>query len=234
MIPKTAVPSSAFKELSLFWGIIIPEPMFFIKGTRTARIKVYPCHSRQCENCNDFDLTIGVFHKYFHVFFVPVIAKGLKSSVIYCNSCGSRIRSDSLSKEYESKTGVPLYLYSGLLLVGLVVLAMLVATGWGTYERSKYISDPKIGDVYLMKAAQGKLDGFRFVRVSEISGDSVTAVENNVLYLSYTSFFASEDYFDSGEQAVFSKSHLKHLYKADSIETIFRNYGNSTGFNRIK
>ena len=208
--------------------------MFLIKGTRKARIKVYHCHDRECENCKDFDLTIGVYHDYFHVFFIPVAATGWKSSVIYCSSCGSRIRSDSLSREYESKTRVPLYLYSGVVLVGLVALTLLAATGWGTYARSRYISDPKVGDVYLMKAAQGNLDGYRFVRVSRLSEDSVIGIENNMLYLFSTSSFSAEDYFDLGEQVVFSKAHLKQLYKEDSIETIFRDYSNSTGFNRTK
>jgi len=208
--------------------------MFLIKGTRKARIKVYHHHDRPCENCQDFDLTIGVYQEYFHAFFVPVVATGSKSSVIYCSSCGSRIRSDSLSKEYESKTRAPLYLYSGFLLVGLVVLTLLAVTGWGTYERSRYISDPKVADVYLMKAAQGNLDGYRFVRVSRLSNDSVFGIENDVPYLFSTSSFSAEDYFDPDEQVVFSKAHIKQLYKEDSIENVYRDYGNSTGFNRTK
>ncbi len=208
--------------------------MFLLKGTRKARIKIYHHHDRPCENCKDFDLTIGIFQEYFHVFFIPVVAKGLKSSVIYCSNCGSRIRSDSLSKEYESRTRAPIYLYSGLLLVGLFALSLLAAMGWGAYERSTYIADPKVGDIYLVKAVQGQLDGYRFVRLSRISRDSVIGMGNDVLYLSYTSAFSSDDHFNTDDQVVFSKSNLKHLYKEDSIENVFRDYGNSTGFNRIK
>jgi hypothetical protein len=208
--------------------------MFFIKGTRKARIKVYHSYHRQCENCKDFDLTIGVYHDYFHIFFVPIAATGFKSCVIYCSSCGGRIRSDSLSREYESKTRVPFYLYSGLLVVGLVALTLLAGMGWGAYERSRYISDPKVGDVYLMKAAQGNLDGYRFVRVSRLSEDSVIRIENDMLYLFSTSSLSVEDYFDPDQQLVFSKSHLKQLYKEDKIENVYGDYGNSSGFNRIK
>jgi hypothetical protein len=116
--------------------------MLFLRGTRTARIKTYQHHDRQCENCKDFDLTIGVFHDYYHFWFIPVVAAGIKSSVIYCNSCGSRIRSNSLSKEYESKTKVPFYLYSGVILVGLVLLLALAANLLGMLERSRHISNP--------------------------------------------------------------------------------------------
>ena len=104
--------------------------MFAIRGTRTARIKTYQHHERQCENCKDFNLTIGVFHDYYHFWFIPIVASGIKSSVIFCNSCGDRIRSNSLSKEYESKTKVPFYLYSGAIVVGLVLFYALAINLW--------------------------------------------------------------------------------------------------------
>ena len=208
--------------------------MFLIKGTRKARIKVYQHHNRQCEECKDFDFTIGIYQDYFHIFFIPVAATGTKSTTIYCSNCGSRLRSDTLSKEYESQTSVPLYLYSGILLVGIFVLSLLIAVGWGAYERSRYISNPKVGDVYLMKQAQGQIDGHRFIRLSRISGDSVIGMDNNVLYLFPTSSFSVDDYFNTDRQVVFSKAQLKELYKEDSIENVFRDYGNSSWFNRIK
>jgi hypothetical protein len=85
-----------------------------------------------------------------------------------------------------------------------------------------------------MKAAQGNLDGYRFVRVSRLSEESVIGIENDVLYIFFTSSFSAEDYFDPDQQLVFSKSHLKLMYKEDSIENVYRDYGNSSGFNRIK
>ena len=118
--------------------------MFFIKGNRKARVKVYQHHTRQCDDCKDFDLTIGVYQDYFHVFFVPVIATGLKSSVIYwVRVAGIGSVQTHHPKNMKSKSRAPFYLYSGLLLVGLVVLSLLAAMGWGTYKRSRYISAPK-------------------------------------------------------------------------------------------
>ena len=85
-----------------------------------------------------------------------------------------------------------------------------------------------------MKASQGQLDGYRFVRLSRIAGDSLIGLDNHVLYLFYASSFSTDDYFDSAEQVVFSKSQVQQLYKEDSIENVYRGYGLSTGFNRLK
>lgn len=60
--------------------------MFFLRGTRKARIKTYQHHDRQCEQCKDFNLTIRVYKDYFHVYFISFTASGVKTSVIHCNS----------------------------------------------------------------------------------------------------------------------------------------------------
>src|SRR6185312_5011006 len=207
--------------------------MFYIKGTRKAKIKVYHHHDRPCEECKDFNLTIGVYQEYFHFFFIPVAATGEKSTVIYCSSCGPRLRSDSLTKEYVSRTRAPFYLYTGLLLIGLLVLLGFAGTGWGAYERSRYISDPRVGDVYLMKASQDVLNGYRFVRLSRINGDSIIAMGNNVLYLTSTSDLSSDDYFSADAPVLLRRSQLKQLYQTDSIQNVYRDYEGSSGFNRV-
>ena len=211
-----------------------PKQMLFLKGTRKAGIKTYQYHSHQCENCKEFDLTIKVYKDYFHVYFIPFAATGVKSSVIHCNSCGSRVLSGSLSKEYESKTKIPFYLYCGLILVALFVLSMFAVSAWGQHERSTYISNPKVGDVYLIKKEAKGQDEYNFVRVKRIDGDSVIAYDGHLIYLSFTSSFSPEDYFDTGEEVGYTKFQLKQLFEKGTIETIYRDYDEATGFNRIK
>ena len=208
--------------------------MLFLKGIRKARIKTYQHHDRQCENCRDFDLTIRVYKKYFHVFFIPIAATGAKTSNIYCNGCGILIRSDSLSKEYESKTKAPFYLYSGLILAGLFVMSMFVVSMWGQHERSMYISNPKVGDIYFIKNEGAGINGYNFVRLKRINGDSVIACDNHLLYLDFTSSFSPEDYFDSDQEVHYTKSEIKQLFEKGTIENVYRDYDDGTGFSRMK
>ena len=85
-----------------------------------------------------------------------------------------------------------------------------------------------------MKTKQNTLDGYHFIRLKQVDKDSVTAVGNHLMYLDFTSSFSPEDYFDAEQEVRYSKSQLKQLYKNDTIETIYRYYGQSTGFNRVK
>jgi hypothetical protein len=208
--------------------------MLFIRGVRKARIKTYEVQDRQCENCKDFHLRIKVYKDYYHAFFIPFVPAGVKSSVISCNSCGCLIRFDSLSKEYESKTKIPFYLYSGVLLVALFVLSMFGVSVWGQHERSTYISNPKVGDVYLIKNDSAIMNGYNFVKVKGIAGDSVIAYPNHLLYLTETSAFSSEDYFDADQEVGYTKAQLKQLFDSSKIENVFRDYENATGFNRMR
>src|SRR5882757_5515391 len=108
--------------------------MLFLKGTRTIRIKIWQDHARQCDACKDFNLSVGVYMKYFHVFFIPIAAFGIKSTKIYCASCGQVVRIDSLSREYEKRTKTPFYLYCGTILVGFLIVAGIVLSAFGAYQ----------------------------------------------------------------------------------------------------
>ncbi len=105
---------------------------------------------------------------------------------------------------------------------------------WGQHERSSYISNPKVGDVYVIKNDSAIMNGYNFVKVKRIAGDSVIAFPNHLLYLTGTSAFSSEDYFDADQEAGYSKTQLRQLFDKGTIENVFRDYGEATGFNRMK
>ncbi|MBN8854335.1 MAG: hypothetical protein BGO55_08055 [Sphingobacteriales bacterium 50-39] len=210
--------------------------MFFLRGTRTARIKKYLIHDRQCVHCNDFNLTVKIYKEYFHVWFIPIVASGVKSTKIECNSCGMSMRSDSLAKEYESKTRAPFYLYSGLIFAGLLILGAVGLSLGGSYQRSVYIANPQVGDVYLIKTDKPFKDSYHFSRVMRVNGDSIIAWDNKLNYLSLggtPSKLDSGDHFSSDNELVYTKGLLRVMYDKDSIVTVFRGEGDGTGFNRV-
>jgi hypothetical protein len=146
------------------------------------------------------------------------------------------MRSDALAKEYESKTRAPFYLYTGLLLAGLLILGAVSLSLWGSHARSSYISHPQPGDVYVIKTDK-PVEGFRFSRVMRVSGDSIIVWENNVDYLSLggsPSKLDPTDYFSADGEEVFTKSLIKELYDKDSIVNVFRDEEDWKGFNRMK
>ena len=210
--------------------------MLFLRGTRTARIKVHAIHDVPCNNCKDFDLTLVVSRDYMHIWFIPIAPAGVKTSRIYCHSCSQFMRSDSLTREYEAKTRTPFYLYAGLILIGLVGVGFAGALLWGTFLRSNYISHPQPGDVYLIKTDK-PFDSYHFSRVMRVSGDSVIVWDNNVNYLSIggsPSKLDPTDYFSADRELMYTRSGVKEMYDKDSIVNVFRGEGDGTGFNRIK
>ena len=142
--------------------------------------------------------------------------------------------SAAISNEYEAKAKKPFYLYTAPILVGIFVLSLVYASYSGQQDRQKYISNPKVGDVYFMKQTVNGLDEYLFLRVRQVAGDSVTACYNHLAYLSSVEEFSPEDYFDTTFEAVYKKAELKKLFEKDSIQAIYRHYDKITGFNRMK
>lgn len=96
------------------------------------------------------------------------------------------------------------------------------------------ISNPRVGDVYLLSAEQDGITGYNFIRLEKIDGDSVMAYGNNILYLSDVSSFSPDDYFDPEREKRLTKAALKQLFDKGTVENIYRHYDGATGFNRIR
>jgi hypothetical protein len=99
--------------------------MFFLKGTRTALIKIYSDNTHRCDSCKDFDITVAVYQQYFHFFFLPVAPTGDKFVKAYCNKCSQPFRNDTMNREYEAKTKAPFYLYAMTIIVALLIIVVL-------------------------------------------------------------------------------------------------------------
>src|ERR1700742_5274495 len=101
--------------------------MLLFRGVRNGRIKTYTDNEHQCNDCKDFDLKVKVYKDYYHFLFIPAFPTGVKTVKIRCNKCGEPYRSDSLQKQYELRTRNPFWLYSWILLAGLLVVGAVVA-----------------------------------------------------------------------------------------------------------
>lgn len=101
-------------------------------------------------------------------------------------------------------------------------------------EKAKFVENPKVGDVYLIRKEENKLTSYYFLRVTKINGDTVLAYHNNLIYSGYITKLNGDDFFDTGEQLIFTKNELKQMLDKDEINSVERNFGSNEGFNRIK
>jgi len=205
--------------------------MLLFRGVRNGRIKTYTDHEHQCNDCKDFDLKVKVFKDYYHFFFLPAFPTGVKTVKIRCNKCGEPYRSDSLQKQYELRTRNPFWLYSWIILVGLLVLGAVVAVQVNDRLNHSYVSSPRPGDVYAV-SPRHSLDVF--FKVVRVNGDSVMTYGNHYQYLSSTNTLDTADYFSLDRPTLFSKKDLVGMLDSGVITNVSRNYDESSGFNRVK
>jgi hypothetical protein len=208
--------------------------MFIIYGARTARIKNYVDNSHCCKICGVFDLTIKVYRKYYHVFFIPVIPIEEKTSTIRCNNCGEPLRSDKIQRHYENISKTPIYLYTMPILFALPFVIGIMANINSRRENKEFIEKPQLGDVYTIRKSENDSIKYYFLRITDIHGDTIVANQNSIKYSNFVSKLDSSDYFIRNEKLIFTKRDLKQMLDKEEINSVDRNYGDVEGFNRVK
>ena len=205
-----------------------------LRGKRNIGVKTIHDHSRPCPHCNSLGSTVRVYMEYYHWLFIPFWPTGTKSIRIVCDFCGEPFRSDSLQKEYTTRTKAPFYLYAWPILCCSIIIAVFITVSYNEREKARMVAHPQVGDVYLIKQDSGMIFPYFFLRVARVKGDSVIAYNNKVQYDESTSSFDNKDYFSLEDTMTFTIPQLKDMSQKGVINEVSRGYAEATGFNRIK
>ncbi|MFT3823025.1 MAG: hypothetical protein QM731_03860 [Chitinophagaceae bacterium] len=208
--------------------------MLILHGYRTAKIKSFTDHSECCTSCKDFNLSIKVFRKYYHLFFIPLFTYGPKKVSIECNSCGFFTLNEGLQQKYAKMARAPFYFYSCFILIGILILSLWFYNDHRDKDARVFIKDPHIGDVYGVKSQSGGKDAYSFLRVSAVNGDTVFAYHTKYEYDGFISDLQDDDYFVKNEEVGFLKKELQSMLQKGEIHSVDRDYDESSGFNRLK
>ena len=208
--------------------------MFIIHGRKTALIKAYHDHQHPCKNCGVFDLKVEVYRQYYHLFFIPLMPYGTKTVHVKCRSCGYPNNLEIIRDQYERETKTPFYLYTIPILTAVLISAILYFNNQAQKKKAAYVTNPKIGDVYLIRKDEKNSTNYYFLKVAAMKGDTITAYHNNLLYQGFTMSFDVGDFFVAADQLFFTKSALKQMLDRDEINAVQRDYGGETGFDRVK
>lgn len=208
--------------------------MFLIYGRKVTRIKKYTDNQNHCKACKSFDLNVEVYKEYFHIFFIPFVPTGDKAVKISCNNCGEPFRVDSVQKDYENNTRLPVYLYSGLIMVVALILLLVNENIKTQKEKARIVEDPRVGDVYTIRKDENNSTSYYFLRAAQIKGDTVYAYHSNLIYNGYITQLNDEDFFVKAEELIFTKKELKEMLDKGEINDVERNYEADAGFDRIK
>lgn len=208
--------------------------MFIIYGRRTARIKKYKNDTQPCPSCNFFGVNIKVYRDFYHFFFLPIIPVGINTAKIYCNNCKRQIRSNTIETEYEAKARAPIYLYTGVLLVLSFISSAIYNNLQNQKENIKLVESPIEGDVYRIMKKEGNSTFYYFLRINEVSNDTVYSYHSNLMYNQFTDKLSDDDFFNQSEYFILTKADLQEMLDKGEIQSITRNYKENTGFSRVK
>lgn len=208
--------------------------MFILYGNRTALIKTEVDNHEVCGTCNGVGIDITVYRKYFHIFFLPMFPSESKDAFMHCSHCGERKWIKGKRELYEKATRTPFYFYTGIAICAVFAVCFLIATINAGNNANRYINNPRVGDVYTVMRENDSTTAYYFLKVKQVTDDSVYTFRSRYMYNGIADQFDKLDYFVASTNLGFSKKDLQALYDKETIVHIYRSYGSNTGFDRVK
>lgn len=203
--------------------------MIFFYGIRSIRIKKYEDSHIKCDNCNCYGQEFSVYQKYFNLFFVPLFPVGSKTIKSICPKCNDAFNEEK-KNHYLSITRTPIYLYIGVILFVGLIIAIVFGNVNTQKQKAAYVADPKINDVYLIRQDEDKSTIYYYLKIKNIDLDTVELLHSYLQYNRYPSTMNDSDYFVNDEVHKVSKSDLIDYLEIGMINSVERDYNQSSRF----
>lgn len=176
-----------------------------------------------CDTQNSVEMTI--FQKYAHVFWIPFFPFS-KTGMTQCTHCKQLLEKDEFNdklinryKTLKSNTKAPIWTFSGLALLGVLIISGVGYNKINGEKNAELISEPKKGDVYEVKMDNSQ---YTLFKVDKVAGDSVFVLENmyETNKISGLSDLKDEDFIK--ESWGIHKTELKNMLEIGTIIDIKR------------
>jgi hypothetical protein len=172
-----------------------------IYGWRTKPLGSEPL-AHVCSACGGDSLKLHVFHRYAHVYWIPLIPLG-KIAVLECPSCGKVFEKKTWTPEDRSAAQGPLRKFRVPLtdFAGLAAILALVAFGI-VHDRQEMSHTqslhhaPAKGDYVVLRAPANDDHPYRIVRVHTVAGEKI---EVSAAQFAYKSVDGARKHLDSGK-----------------------------------
>jgi len=197
--------------------------LFWVWGRANKVLEVYPDEGIRCDNCNSENLTYFVNQNYLHLFWIPVVPN-LKFVGSYCPDCfaSHEVVHSETSIRLEKQTRTPIYMYSILLLIATLVLYLIFNSLNSKMEQKAYLANPIKGDVYSYKFKDDQnQDAYSFIKVVEVSNDSICVLPANMYYMKRVSYKQSDVAFVK-DTVRMSRDYMKKMYERELVVEIYR------------
>ncbi|HBS85258.1 MAG: hypothetical protein A2W91_15745 [Bacteroidetes bacterium GWF2_38_335] len=200
-----------------------------IYGSRKIRIKKHDDFQIKCENCGGYEHRFYVYQEYFHVFFIPIFPSGIKTIKSACLKC-SYLFNQEKKNHYLSITRTPVYFYTGIILLAGLVFAGVIGNLITQREKSEFVNDPMINDVYLIRDDDNDSKTYYFLKIKNINSDTVELIHSAYQYNEFVSNMHDSDYFVKDKVNKVLKSDLKDYLDDGTINSVERDYEKTSRF----
>jgi hypothetical protein len=199
--------------------------MFIRYGTKAKQLAKEPI-SGKCPHCSSQNsIDMYVFQKYGHLYWIP-FAPMTKTGVSECTHCKQKLElfqmPDQLKAKYEdikARTKTPLWTFSGLLLLGVVIVLSILAAINDNHKNNQLILQPQAGDIYEMATENSQ---YTLLKVARVQGDSVYVHINEYETNKQSRLYQLKEKPFSAEEISFTKQTLRLMLKEGKILDVDR------------
>lgn len=166
-----------------------------IYGWNTWNTKKKQLSSVSCQSCGKRDVYHNLIHRYFHVYWVPVIPCS-KVRYTQCESCQDAHADKEIPEIYSlsfSESGVstrpPAILFSGAFFVAIIIGAVFYYKHQKDQSTLAYLQTPQLSDYYVLNLTKMPelvpgLSGCAVFKVTEVDEESVKLAYPQYFYSS--------------------------------------------------
>lgn len=180
----------------------------------------------KCHCCGSINsVTVTVYQKYVFFFWIPFLPAG-KTGISECAVCKQVLEEksmpDNLRETYQrlkSASRIPIWMFSGALLLILLIGYMTVQENKRKEASAKMIEAPAVGDVLEVKTKEKQ---YTLTKIIEIKKDSIFLVSNNYQAGDVSGLNSLKDSTYGTEVSYISKADLKALFDKGEILNVDR------------
>jgi hypothetical protein len=204
--------------------------MIFIYGKRKHVLKEFTDQQIVCGSCGNQFGNVRVCQSYYHLFFIPIVSASAIFIENTCLNCHSTY--EAFTSKYSSGVIKPLRFYSVPILISALILALIFGNIMTQKKKAKYVENPKVGDVYLIRDDRETPKKYYFYKIADVNNDLdvIEIIHSAYQYKVFVSKMDHKDYFTRADQILFTKNELKKMLQDGFINSVERNYDKDSRF----
>jgi hypothetical protein len=204
--------------------------MIFVYGKRKYVLKKFTDQQIACDSCGNQLGDVKVCQSYYHLFFIPIASESARFIENTCRNCHSTY--EAFTNKYSSGVRKPLRFYSVPILISVFILMLVLGNIFTQKQKAKYVEDPKIGDVYLIRDDRESSIKYYFFKITDIHNDLdvIEIIHSAYQYKAFVSKMDEKDYFIRADPIQFTREKLKKMLQDGLINSVERNYDKNSRF----